>query len=73
MDNPMLNRTPVEQKPVPKHPKSQDRLSAQIWKHRKEYLAISPFYILFAIFGLFPIAFDVPVLSEMGRHRGDDL
>ncbi|MBX4147871.1 cytochrome C biogenesis protein [Paenibacillus sp. LC231] len=59
MDNPMLNRTPVEQKPVPKHPKSQDRLSAQIWKHRKEYLAISPFYILFAIFGLFPIAFSM--------------
>lgn len=59
MDNPMLNHTPVEQKPVPKHPKSQDRLSAQIWKHRKEYLAISPFYILFAIFGLFPIAFSM--------------
>lgn len=59
MDNPTLNRTPVEQKPVPKHPKSQDRLSAQIWKHRKEYLAISPFYILFAIFGLFPIAFSM--------------
>ncbi|WP_194543334.1 carbohydrate ABC transporter permease [Paenibacillus sp. JZ16] len=59
MDNPMLNRTPVEQKPVPKHPKSQERLSAQIWKHRKEYLAISPFYILFAIFGLFPIAFSM--------------
>lgn len=55
----MLNHTPVEQKPVPKHPKSQDRLSAQIWKHRKEYLAISPFYILFAIFGLFPIAFSM--------------
>lgn len=59
MDNPMLNHTPVEHKPVPKHPKSQDRLSAQIWKHRKEYLAISPFYILFAIFGLFPIAFSM--------------
>lgn len=29
----------------------------QIWKHRKEYLAISPFYVLFAIFGLFPIVF----------------
>lgn len=59
MDNPMLNHTPAEQKPVPKHPKSQDRLSAQIWKHRKEYLAISPFYILFAIFGLFPIGFSM--------------
>lgn len=59
MDNPMLNHTPVERKPVPKHPKSQDRLSAQIWKHRKEYLAISPFYILFAIFGLFPIGFSM--------------
>ncbi|MEC0202828.1 sugar ABC transporter permease [Paenibacillus lautus] len=59
MDNPMLNHTPAEQEPVPKLPKSQDRLSAQIWKHRKEYLAISPFYILFAIFGLFPIGFSM--------------
>lgn len=34
-------------------------LAALIWKHRKEYMAISPFYILFAIFGLFPIAFSL--------------
>ncbi|MED5020715.1 sugar ABC transporter permease [Paenibacillus chibensis] len=33
--------------------------SSAIWKHRKEYLAISPFYILFAVFGLFPILFSM--------------
>ncbi|GIO29472.1 cytochrome c biogenesis protein [Paenibacillus albilobatus] len=34
-------------------------LASEIWKHRKEYLAISPFYILFAVFGLFPILFSM--------------
>jgi cellobiose transport system permease protein len=34
-------------------------LTSEIWKHRKEYLAISPFYLLFAVFGLFPIAFSM--------------
>lgn len=34
-------------------------LASEIWKHRKEYMAISPFYLLFAIFGLFPIAFSM--------------
>ena len=35
------------------------RLTTEIWKHRKAYAAISPFFIVFAIFGLFPIAFSM--------------
>jgi cellobiose transport system permease protein len=34
-------------------------LTSEIWKHRKEYVAISPFYLLFAVFGLFPIVFSM--------------
>nr|WP_284241570.1 sugar ABC transporter permease [Paenibacillus glycanilyticus] len=34
-------------------------MATEIWKHRKQYLAISPFYILFAVFGLFPILFSM--------------
>lgn len=58
MKNSMLNHpAPPEQKAVPSKPKQ--RLAPEIWKHRKEYLAISPFFIVFAIFGLFPIAFSM--------------
>ncbi|OZB99110.1 cytochrome C biogenesis protein [Paenibacillus sp. XY044] len=40
-------------------PERKRGLGSEIWKHRKEYLAISPFYILFAVFGLFPILFSM--------------
>lgn len=60
MKNSMLNHpAPPEQKAVPSHPRPKHRLTSEIWKHRKEYLAISPFFIVFAIFGLFPIAFSM--------------
>ncbi|SDS50712.1 carbohydrate ABC transporter membrane protein 1, CUT1 family [Paenibacillaceae bacterium GAS479] len=42
-----------------RRPQRKRGLASQIWKHRKEYLAISPFYILFAIFGMFPILFSM--------------
>lgn len=59
-----MNR-PVEPSLMPPHQaeatnsRNNRRLMSTIWKHRKEYLAISPFYILFAIFGLFPIGFSM--------------
>ncbi|ASS68029.1 MULTISPECIES: sugar ABC transporter permease [unclassified Paenibacillus] len=56
MGNPMLNAEPARA-PVP--PRIKGSLASRLWRHRKEYLAISPFYILFAIFGLFPIAFSM--------------
>ncbi|WP_248924579.1 carbohydrate ABC transporter permease [Paenibacillus hamazuiensis] len=31
----------------------------EIWKHRAVYAAISPFYLLFAVFGVFPILFSL--------------
>jgi cellobiose transport system permease protein len=31
----------------------------EAWKHRAVYTAISPFYILFAVFGIFPILFSL--------------
>jgi ABC-type sugar transport system permease subunit len=34
-------------------------LSRDIWRHRWAYVFISPFYILFAIFGLFPIGYSL--------------
>jgi lactose/L-arabinose transport system permease protein len=34
-------------------------LAATLWKHRHPYLFISPFYLLFAIFGLFPMVFSM--------------
>ncbi|MGM1049492.1 MAG: carbohydrate ABC transporter permease [Bacillota bacterium] len=43
----------------PSPDKNRNGFAATLWKHRKEYLAISPFYILFAVFGLFPIAFSM--------------
>lgn len=44
-------------------------LWAEIWKHRTIYLAISPFYILFAVFGLFPIGFSL----YLAFHRWDGI
>ncbi len=50
------------------HPASESRHAAgtakagkwrEIWKHRAVYTAISPFYILFAVFGIFPILFSL--------------
>jgi lactose/L-arabinose transport system permease protein len=32
-------------------------LSRDIWRHRWAYVFVSPFYVLFAIFGLFPIGY----------------
>ncbi len=36
-----------------------NKLSHQIWRSRWPYIYISPFYILFAIFGLFPVLFSI--------------
>jgi cellobiose transport system permease protein len=35
------------------------RLLAEMWRHRIDYLFISPFFILFIIFGLYPLLFGV--------------
>lgn len=32
---------------------------ATLWKYRAQYIAISPFFILFAVFGLYPLAFSI--------------
>lgn len=42
---------------------------AEIWKQRSVYLAISPFYVLFAVFGLFPILFSL----YLAFHRWDGI
>jgi len=42
--------------------KRQTRWLARLWKHRWAYAFISPFFILYAIFGLFPLVFSL-VLS----------
>lgn len=34
-------------------------LRARIWRHRHFYLFISPFFILFAVFGLYPLIFSL--------------
>lgn len=34
-------------------------LLREMWKHRTDYLFISPFYILFAIFGVYPLLFGI--------------
>lgn len=36
-----------------------EKLSSRMWKHRHFYLYISPFFILFGIFGLFPVLFSL--------------
>ncbi len=39
-----------------------DPLSKRVWRHRHFYLFISPFFVLFAVFGLYPLIFSL-VLS----------
>ncbi|WP_306433056.1 carbohydrate ABC transporter permease [Paenibacillus sp. J45TS6] len=51
--------------PVP--PKRQ--LAKEIWKNRAVYTAISPFYLLFAVFGLFPIGFSL----YLAFHKWDGI
>ncbi len=34
-------------------------LLREMWKHRTDYLFISPFFILFAIFGIYPLLFGI--------------
>ena len=34
-------------------------LSSRMWKYRYFYLYISPFFILFAVFGLYPVLFSL--------------
>lgn len=36
-----------------------DSLFKRMWKHRHFYLFISPFFILFAVFGLYPLVFSL--------------
>ncbi len=37
----------------------QGSLSAQLWRYRHFYLFISPFFLLFAVFGLYPLVFSL--------------
>lgn len=38
---------------------ARETLSRRIWQHRHFYLFISPFFVLFAIFGLYPLLFSL--------------
>jgi cellobiose transport system permease protein len=44
-----------------------------LWKYWPQYLAISPFYVLFAVFGLFPVLFSLYLSfhrwSGVGEHE----
>jgi len=51
----MRSQTKLNQKSL----KSNDSLWKRIYKHKMLYLFISPFYVLFFIFGLFPILFSL--------------
>ncbi len=44
----------------------------EMWKHRTDYLFISPFYILFAIFGIYPLLFGIQ-LSLSRWQPGRDM
>ncbi|WP_373557957.1 carbohydrate ABC transporter permease [Paenibacillus sp. XY044] len=59
MGQPLQKRTQFDPGSSMQVPERKRGLGSEIWKHRKEYLAISPFYILFAVFGLFPILFSM--------------
>ncbi len=47
MNTPAVVRTPGQ------------RLRSDLWRHRHFYLFISPFFILFALFGLYPLLFSL--------------
>ncbi|WP_274363160.1 carbohydrate ABC transporter permease [Paenibacillus thermotolerans] len=51
------------------HTRGMTSVWAEIWKQRSVYLAISPFYILFAVFGIFPIGFSL----YLAFHRWDGI
>ncbi|GMK44370.1 carbohydrate ABC transporter permease [Paenibacillus glycanilyticus] len=59
MAQPLQNRTQFDSGSSMQLSERKQGLASEIWKHRKQYLAISPFYILFAVFGLFPILFSM--------------
>lgn len=65
MQQPVKSTPPQAYLPV--SPKRQ--LRKEIWKNRAVYTAISPFYILFAIFGLFPIGFSL----YLAFHKWDGI
>ena len=44
-------------KPSPRPKQNRRALLREMWIHRVDYLFISPFYILFAIFGIYPLIF----------------
>ncbi len=44
----------------------------EMWKHRTDYLFISPFYILFAVFGVYPLLFGIQ-LSLSRWQPGRDM
>ena len=47
MNTPSIVRTPGQ------------RLRSDLWRHRHFYLFISPFFVLFALFGLYPLLFSL--------------
>jgi cellobiose transport system permease protein len=59
MGEPLQNRSQFDPGSSMQVSERKQGLASEIWKHRREYLAISPFYILFAVFGLFPILFSM--------------
>ncbi|WYP24811.1 sugar ABC transporter permease [Alkalihalobacillus sp. FSL W8-0930] len=50
---------------------SKPSLWSEIWKHRILYLFISPFFLLFLIFGLFPILFSLYLSFHSWSGLGD--
>lgn len=63
---PRLTPDPGNERPDLDRQKS---LWARMWEHRALYVAISPFYILFAVFGLFPIGFSL----YLAFHKWDGI
>jgi len=61
--------------PVPdQHPASgagRPRRRTAFWRYWPQYLAISPFYVLFAVFGLFPVLFSFYLSFHRWSGLGD--
>lgn len=70
----MTTAAPTVAPSSPQTPWKQTKYSVwrEVWKHRIDYLFISPFFILFAIFGLYPLFFGI-VVSLTNYQPGKDL
>ncbi len=64
---------PVSRSSVGAHRRPDARsVLREMWKHRTDYLFISPFYILFAVFGIYPLLFGIQ-LSLSRWQPGRDM